>query len=156
MEREITSSSPDTSNLGSEIRVLDIGCGPADILMEMPGVDYVGFDIDPKLIEAARKKHGNKGRFFCAPANEQAISSLERFDLVLATGVIHHLSDEEALGLFRLAQNTLKSGRPADHVGLLLCRRAIGIFRFLMQGIAGQFVRTLPIRRSCRASISGG
>jgi SAM-dependent methyltransferase len=125
-------------------RVLDIGCGPADILTQMPTVDYIGFDIDPKLIEAAKRKHGNRGQFFCAPVNERAISTLERFDLVLATGVIHHLVDDEALALFRLARNSLK---PAGRLVTWDCCYVEGqsaFSRFLMSTDRGKFVRTRP------------
>jgi cyclopropane fatty-acyl-phospholipid synthase-like methyltransferase len=123
-------------------RVLDIGCGPADILTEMPMVDYVGFDIDPKLIEAAKKKHGKRGQFFCAPVNEQAISTLERFDLVLAIGVIHHLSDEEAFGLFRLARNTLSPGGRLITWDCCYVEGQSAFSRFLMSRDRGRFVRT--------------
>ncbi|OGX06021.1 MAG: hypothetical protein A3G87_08400 [Omnitrophica bacterium RIFCSPLOWO2_12_FULL_50_11] len=39
-------------------RVLDIGCGTGDILDFLPDVDYVGFDMDPAYISAARQRHG--------------------------------------------------------------------------------------------------
>src|SRR5215468_3456543 len=46
-------------------KVLDIGCGPADILDYMPDVQYTGFDISREYIAAAQKRFWNKGRFFC-------------------------------------------------------------------------------------------
>ncbi len=125
-------------------RVLDIGCGPGDVLTEMPTVDYIGFDIDPRLIDAARKKHGNTGQFFCAPVNEQAISAFERFDLVLATGVIHHLSDEEALELCRLARNVLKPGGPLITWDCCFVEGQSAFSQFLMARDRGGFVRTRP------------
>ena len=36
--------------------VLDIGCGPADILEFLPHLDYYGFDISKKYINKAKKK----------------------------------------------------------------------------------------------------
>ena len=125
-------------------RVLDIGCGPADILTEMPMVDYMGFDIDPKLIEAARKKHCNRGQFFCAPVDERAISTLERFDFVLATGVLHHLADHEALALFRLARNSLKPGGRLVTWDCCYVEGQSAFSRFLMARDRGRFVRTRP------------
>jgi len=125
-------------------RVLDIGCGPADILTEMPTVDYMGFDIDSKLIEAARRKRGGRGQFFCAPVNEQAISTLERFDLVLATGVIHHLTDDEAVALFRLARNSLKPGGRLVTWDCCYVEGQSAFSRFLMARDRGRFVRTRP------------
>ncbi len=125
-------------------RVLDIGCGPGDLLTEMPTVEYVGFDIDSKLIDAAGKKHGKRGHFFCAPVNEHAISGQERFDAVLATGVLHHLCDKEALELFRLARNCLKTGGPLITWDPCYVERQSAFSRFLMARDRGEFVRTRP------------
>jgi SAM-dependent methyltransferase len=124
--------------------ILDIGCGPADILPELPTVNYVGFDIDSKLIEAAKRKYGNRGRFFCSPVNEQSITALDEFDLVLATGVIHHLSDDQALALFRLARNSLKPGGRLITWDCCFVDGQSAFSRFLMGRDRGQFVRTLP------------
>lgn len=47
-------------------RVLDIGCGPADILEYLPeNIEYVGIDMSGEYIEAARKRFGRRGRFIC-------------------------------------------------------------------------------------------
>jgi SAM-dependent methyltransferase len=45
-------------------KILDIGCGPADILNHLPKVNYTGLDISPEYICAAKKRFGSKGRFF--------------------------------------------------------------------------------------------
>jgi ubiquinone/menaquinone biosynthesis C-methylase UbiE len=37
-------------------KVLDIGCGPGKILEKLPTVDYLGFDINHKYVEAAQKR----------------------------------------------------------------------------------------------------
>ena len=36
--------------------VLDIGCGPADILDSLPSVKYFGYDINSNYINHAKKK----------------------------------------------------------------------------------------------------
>jgi SAM-dependent methyltransferase len=92
-------------------KVFDIGCGPGDILEYLPPVDYVGFDINPKYIEAAQHRFGGRGRFFCG---DVGLSSLDEgagtFDLALVTGVVHHLDDDHAGRLFELAHRALKPG----------------------------------------------
>jgi SAM-dependent methyltransferase len=70
-------------------KVLDIGCGSGDILEDLPGVDYLGFDINPKCVEAAQKQFGHRGCFFCGDVGLTAIDQQAgSFDLVLATGVV--------------------------------------------------------------------
>src|SRR6266478_6579280 len=92
-------------------KVLDIGCGPGDILENVPAVDYLGFDINPKYVEAAQKRFGRRGRFFCGDVGLTAIDQeAASFDLVLATGVLHHLDDNHAVSLFNLARRTREAG----------------------------------------------
>ena len=73
-------------------KVLDIGCGPADILNYMPDVQYTGFDISREYIAAAQKRFGNKGRFFCDDVGminiEREWGASQSGDGV---GVVHHL-----------------------------------------------------------------
>jgi SAM-dependent methyltransferase len=88
-------------------RVLDLGCGPGDILQFLPAVDYVGYDINPAYIERARKRFGERGRFFCAAVGE-SLPLDGAFDVVIAHGVLHHLDDEAARALFRVARRALK------------------------------------------------
>ena len=38
------------------MKVLDVGCGPADILEHQEGVDYWGFDISAAYVERARAR----------------------------------------------------------------------------------------------------
>src|SRR5258705_11997180 len=90
-------------------KVLDIGCGPGHILASLAGANYTGFDISPEYIEAAQKRFGQRGRFWCSDVGLAAIEQ-ERgtFDLVLAIGVLHHLDDERAAKLFELARLALR------------------------------------------------
>ncbi|MBK8535845.1 MAG: methyltransferase domain-containing protein [Candidatus Competibacteraceae bacterium] len=80
-------------------KILDIGCGPADILEFLLLVNYVGFDASARYIAAAQKRFGPRGRFFCAMVNRYTLQE-KNFDLVIASGILHHLNDAEALELF--------------------------------------------------------
>lgn len=90
--------------------ILDIGCGPADIIKYLPPVDYWGFDSSQKYIDSAIRTFGKHGKFFCASVGKKNIDTLPAFDIVLANGVLHHLNDKEALALFELARTVLKPG----------------------------------------------
>ncbi len=46
-------------------RILDIGCGPGDILDSPPPVDYYGFDLNDAYIRFARRKYSGRGKFYC-------------------------------------------------------------------------------------------
>jgi Methylase involved in ubiquinone/menaquinone biosynthesis len=91
-------------------KILDIGCGPADIMSFLPEVTYYGFDMDAGYIDAARKQYGDRGIFACKKVSKEALDENSRFDLVLAKGVLHHLTDPEAADMFELAQIHLNKG----------------------------------------------
>lgn len=90
--------------------ILDIGCGPADILDFLPQVRYYGFDSSSKYINKARKKYNNHGKFFCQELSIVKLPQDITFNIVLASNVLHHLDDEEAVKLFQLAKTCLKDG----------------------------------------------
>jgi SAM-dependent methyltransferase len=123
-------------------KVLDIGCGPGDILENLPAVDYLGFDINPRYVEAARKRFGNRGRFFCGDVGLTAIDQeAGSFDLVLATGVLHHLDDDRAVSLFNLARRALKPGaRLITYDGCYVAGQP-KLARFVVSRDRGQYVR---------------
>ena len=123
-------------------KVLDIGCGPGEILENLPTVDYLGFDINPKYVEAAKKRFGRRGRFFCGDVGLTAIDrEAASFDLVLATGVLHHLDDNHAVSLFRLAHRALKPGaRLVTYDGCFVAGQP-KLARFIVSRDRGQYVR---------------
>lgn len=92
-------------------RVLDIGCGVADVLDWLPEVDYHGFDLSEAYIEAARSRYGSRGHFTCAAVSKMSLGDLAgRCDVVIASGMLHHLDDEDALRLMRTAVTALRPG----------------------------------------------
>lgn len=93
--------------------ILDIGCGPADILSYLPNtIQYVGLDLSNQYIEHAKKKFAGRGQFICLDANQYIINKQEKFDIILANGLLHHLDNHEVINLFNIAATGLKkSGR---------------------------------------------
>lgn len=93
------------------MRLLDIGCGTAEILDYLPhDVQYMGFDLSNRYILGARKKYGERAIFHCQSVTSALVHDLESFDVVLTSGVLHHLSDQEAESLTQLAHSALKPG----------------------------------------------
>lgn len=91
-------------------RILDLGCGPGHILEWLPDVDYHGLDIEEGYIEQARRRFGDRASFHARAIDADATADLGKFDIVLATGVLHHLDDQTAHDLFRCALASLKPG----------------------------------------------
>ena len=91
-------------------RVLDIGCGPGAMFPYLPNVEYVGFDASEEYIQAAQARYGDRATFYCNQVSAETLTYPSYFDLVLAIGVLHHLSDVEALQLCQLAEAALKPG----------------------------------------------
>lgn len=89
-------------------RILDIGCGPAYYLPEMPRVDYHGFDTDAVYIEHARARFGRLGTFYCETFSAEHAARLGHFDGVLLMGLLHHLDDDACTALLRLVASVLK------------------------------------------------
>jgi SAM-dependent methyltransferase len=91
-------------------RVLDIGCGTGDILQFLPQVHYLGYDVSARYIERARRRFGERGEFHCHAVDDGLPLGPGSFDLVIAHGVLHHLDDDAARTLFRVARRALKLG----------------------------------------------
>ncbi|MFZ5569873.1 MAG: class I SAM-dependent methyltransferase [Thermodesulfobacteriota bacterium] len=89
-------------------RILDIGCGCADILKLLPaGVEYVGYDLSREYIEYAQRKYGHRAEFHLKRVKDITLDEKNQFDIVLADGLLHHLSDTEAAELFRVGHDAL-------------------------------------------------
>jgi SAM-dependent methyltransferase len=124
-------------------RVLDVGCGPADILEHLPDVDYLGIDYSAEYIEAARKRFGTRGRFLTADVASLKDHGEEGFDVAIALGVLHHLDDETARGLMSDVKRSLKPGGRFVAVDPLIEYPQNPIARLLARLDRGQFVRTV-------------
>jgi SAM-dependent methyltransferase len=92
-------------------KVIDIGCGPAQVLQSLRDVEYLGLDINPDYIAFARRTYGGKGTFVVGDTRSlRGDSRFKDADIVIAVGVLHHLDDEEAADCIRFAHDALKRG----------------------------------------------
>jgi SAM-dependent methyltransferase len=87
-------------------RVLDLGCGPGDLVRYLGGVRYVGVDVSEPYIERARRLYGDAAEFRVSDAT-RLDEDLRGFDLVLAFGLVHHLDDAGVQRLFAGAAEAL-------------------------------------------------
>ncbi|MFC1698980.1 class I SAM-dependent methyltransferase [Candidatus Omnitrophota bacterium] len=125
-------------------KILDIGCGPGDILECLPdNINYYGFDMSQKYINAARRRFGNRGSFVCKRLSPEAVGQLATYDIVIASGIMHHLNDDEAIQLLELARAALKpSGRLITRDGCYADGQH-KIARYILSKDRGRYVRTM-------------
>jgi SAM-dependent methyltransferase len=146
-------------------KVLDLGCGPADILNRLPkSVEYHGIDFNSRYIAFARSRYGNRGHFYCETFNNSLLDRFHSFDLIMANGVIHHLDDGVASDMLNLASHALKlSGRFVTIDGVYFSGQN-WLSRLVVSLDRGRFVRTKdaylalvqPYFKSVKATIYDG
>lgn len=124
------------------MRILDLGCGPAEILDSLPeDVAYTGYDMSPEYIAAAEAKFGARATFRCRLLEHAEASTLEPFDLVMGIGVLHHLDDDTARQFMTLAKAALKPGGRVLTLDACYAPKQNPIARFIISKDRGQHVR---------------
>lgn len=122
--------------------VLDIGCGPGKIVEYLPrGVTLTGFDINADYVAHARRTYGGRAEFFCESVAE-ATERPPRYDVALASGLLHHLDDREAERLFELAHAALLPGGRLITWDPVYVDSQSPIARLLISRDRGRHVRT--------------
>jgi cyclopropane fatty-acyl-phospholipid synthase-like methyltransferase len=124
------------------MRILDLGCGPAEILDSLPeDVAYTGYDMSAEYIAAAKAKFGARGTFHCRLLEQAEVATLDPFDLVMGIGVLHHLDDSTARQFMTLAKTGLKPGGRVLTLDACYTPKQNPIARFLISKDRGQHVR---------------
>ena len=90
--------------------LLDIGCGPGNMLPFLKGAEYHGVDLSIKYIDFAQNKYGERGRFYCAGAGDPLPFDNQSFDIVICMAILHHISDAEAEKMIACCCKILKPG----------------------------------------------
>ena len=122
--------------------ILDIGCGPCDILDYVDDVVYFGYDISEDYIAQARAKYGNRGTFTAKLLDRDDLASLPKFDVVICSGVLHHLDDPVAVDVMQIAYAALKPGGRFLTIDPVFEPGQNPVARFLISKDRGQNVRT--------------
>lgn len=98
---------------GDGRRVLDIGFGTAVLSgrLYQEGYDITGLDFSPRMLELAREKMP-RARLLLWDFTRGLPPELagERFDAIVCTYAIHHLTDEEKTGFIRTLLSHLNEG----------------------------------------------
>ena len=125
-----------------DIKVLDIGCGPAEILNYIPNSVYYGYDIDKRSINYARNHFKNLNHhFFCKKFTEKEIRKLPKFDYVILFGILHHLRNEEVKKILQLCKKVMNKNATLLTEDSIFIKNQNLIARFLINKDRGLCVR---------------
>lgn len=97
------------------IEVLDLGAGTGlfswHVFGKYPQARFVLCDLAPKMLELARERfQGYEDQFEYVLRDYRDYQSTRRFDLVISSLSIHHLTDEEKRKLFGDVYRSLRDG----------------------------------------------
>jgi SAM-dependent methyltransferase len=124
-------------------KILDIGCGTAELLTFLPeGVEYVGYDPSEEYIAHARNRYGGRGEFHCGFFSIEKAERHPLFDVVLASGVLHHMDDTQLKEMMTLARDSLDQGGRLVTIDPVFCSPQNPVARLLISMDRGQNVRT--------------
>jgi len=125
------------------LRMLDIGCGTAEILKHLPeDMEYYGFDASDDYIRQANIQFGHRATFKAELVRQASIDDLPNVDLVLAFGLLHHLNDNEASTLFELAHQALKPSGTVITIDPVYTDQQSSLARWIISKDRGQNIRT--------------
>jgi SAM-dependent methyltransferase len=142
------------------MRILDLGCGTAEILRALPmDITYVGYDMSPEYIADAQQRFAGRGTFHCRLLEQTEVATLEPFDLVMGIGVLHHLDDATARQFMLLARSALPRGGRIYTLDPCYAAGQNPIARFLISRDRGQHVRDIEgyrdLSRGLAAEVTG-
>lgn len=123
-------------------RILDIGCGPANMVKFLPKeIDYIGFDDSKQYIEKAKKLFPQKNYSFFQEKVNFAQNFDKKFDIIMANAILHHIDDNEADKLISFAKaNLAKGGKFITLDGCYIENQSF-IKKWLLKNDRGKFVR---------------
>lgn len=127
----------------SSDRILDIGCGPANMVKFLPReIDYTGFDDSEQYIEKAKKLFPQKNYSFLQKRVNFAENFDKKFDIIMANAILHHIDDVEADKLISFAKANLAKDAKFTTLDGCYVENQSFLKKWLIKNDRGKFVRT--------------
>tara|TARA_B100001057_G_scaffold486843_1_gene568628 strand:+ start:265 stop:879 length:615 start_codon:yes stop_codon:yes gene_type:complete len=124
-------------------KILDIGCGPAEILESIPRCEYYGYDIDSRSIRYAKKKYIKQNyHFFNKKFSKKEVKKLPKFDYIIFFGILHHLDKKEIHTILKLCKKKMKKNCKLLSEDPVLVNDQNIIAKYLIMNDRGKNVRT--------------
>lgn len=122
-------------------RILDLGCGTADILDHLPAADYIGFDPSQRYVDDASRRFEGRGTFVTDLADIVGGQQADR-TVVMAIGVLHHMADDDVRDLLNTAGDMLEPGGRFVSIDPAFVADQHRVARWLIARDRGRHVRT--------------
>ncbi len=129
-------------------KILEVGCGPGDLVLKFPNSEYVGIDISQKYIDNANNRFGKLGRFYCVSVDEIEKIDITKIDIVIIKAVLHHLSDEQISDMLEKLKNIMNPGGVLVTLDCAFCPKQNPISRMFVSLDRGLFVREVDHYRA--------
>ncbi|MDP9052533.1 MAG: methyltransferase domain-containing protein [Acidobacteriota bacterium] len=115
-------TSPAVRQLNRPLRIVDVGCGYGDMLRRLErwaaarqlSVDLIGIDINANGLRSAREATPPASRIRWLPGDAITHPETAHSDIILASGMTHHLTEPELIALLQWME------RAAD-IGWMIC-----------------------------------
>lgn len=133
----------------SKSKITDIGCGPGSLLRNYKhlfpkNILYYGIDPSKDYIASAKREFGQSANFHHG-TTETFINDLrfKNSDLILCSGVLHHIDDAQAKSLFDFVHCNLRTqtGRFLSIEPVHLMKETL-LSKWLMNKDRGMYIRT--------------
>jgi len=126
-------------------RILDICCGTAEVLPVLgPEINYVGIDYNQHYIKSAQKNFEAtypRAQFICSDVTTYEVEESARFDRIIMMGAMHHLSDDEVIGILKRVKSLLKVGGRFCSVDGVFLEDQSALSRFILKNDRGTHIR---------------
>lgn len=120
------------------MRVLDIGCGNADLAVFVPDCEYLGVDSNADYIAFARQRNID---VIEADVAQLLDLGYEFFDVAIGIGLLHHLNDDQVANVLNACRAVLRPQGRILFVEPTFHPEQGTISRRLMLSDRGNFVR---------------